>query len=248
VAGKKRTGERWEYLRALGRLVLSLPPWRKWPTVSGYVIAIGGAVAVPMIGLITRHLLPTVAGGLAVLVVLLVAAGTRLERQLHGDSGIQIELKISGQRIQLGVRNGRGKSADFTGTVENIEPAPPNGRPLGWAIPWLSPSGSSQKSIPPHGLSYLSLGHGDITRRKNDEELAGCAAFHVVGESEIPFNYENTDAVMARGRVTVTVRVQRHDPPAAVEADFLVEYPVLDGPFPMYPTITLVGEPRPTRG
>lgn len=44
VAGKKRTGERWEYLRALGRLVLSLPPWRKWPTVSGYVIAI----AVPL--------------------------------------------------------------------------------------------------------------------------------------------------------------------------------------------------------
>ncbi len=70
----------------------------------------------------------------------------------------------------------------------------------------------------------------------------------MAGESEIPFNYENTHAVMARGRVAVTVRVQRHDPPAAVEADFLVEYPVLDGPFPMYPTNTFVGEPRPTRG
>lgn len=117
-----------------------------------------------MIGLITRHLLPTVACGLGVLVVLLVAAGTRLERQLHGDAGIQLEPKVSGQWIQLGVRNGRGKSADFTGTVENIAPAPPNGRPLGWTIPWLSPSGPSQTSIPPHGLSYLSLGHGNITR------------------------------------------------------------------------------------
>ena len=88
MAEQKRTGERWEYLRALGQLVLSLPLWRKWPTVSGYVIAIAGAVAVPVIGLITKHLLLAVAVGFAVLVILLAAAGTRLERQLHGDSGI----------------------------------------------------------------------------------------------------------------------------------------------------------------
>ena len=141
--------------------------------MSGWVIAIGGAVAVPVIGLITRHLLLAVAVGLGVLVVLLLWAGTRLERQLHGDSGIKLEPRMSGQWIEVGVRNVRDKTAVFTGTVENIEAAPPNGRPVGWTIPWMSSSGPSEKRVPPHGLSYLSLGHGDIGR-KNDGGLSGC--------------------------------------------------------------------------
>ena len=51
----------------------------------------------------------------------------------------------------------------------------------------------------------------------------GSVAFQAAGEGEIPFNYENTAECDARVPIRITVKVQRHDPPASTEANFLID-------------------------
>jgi hypothetical protein len=164
TGGRRQPGEFREYLYAAGRLVASAvqPYPRRWrSTVSAYVIAAAGVAVPTVLGLITGAPLLALAVAFAVIAALLFIAGVGIERQLHGDSGIRLEPTLSGQWIQLGVWNARSKTADFTGTVERIEPDPPHGRPPGWEIPWFVGSQSSTGSIAPHDRRYLLLGYGD---------------------------------------------------------------------------------------
>ncbi len=252
AGGRRQPGEFREHLYPAGRLVASaIQPYPRGSrsTVSAYVIAAAGVAVPTVLGLVTGAPLLALAVAFAVIGVLLFVAGVGIERQLHGDSGIRLELKMSGQWIQLGVWNGRSKTADFTGTVESIEPGPPHGRPPGWAVPWFVGAQSSTGSIAPHDRRYLLLGYGEITRRDRDGELAGCIAFQSAGQSEIPFNYENTAEFEARQPITITVKVRRHDPPASSEGEFLIEFPPLGGGrLPAHPTIMPVRKPWSTRG
>jgi len=217
--------------------------------VSAYVIAAAGVVAPAVLGFITGEPLSGLLMFFIVAAVLLFVAGVGVERQFHGDSGIHLEPRMSGQWIQLGVRSGWGKTAEFTAVVESIVPAPPRGRPHGWVIPWSDSPGSSTGSIEPYGRRYLLLGYGEIAKRDKDGELAGCIAFQAAGQGDIAFNYENTSEFEAREPIRVAVKVRRHDPPASTEGEFLIEFPLLDGGgLPAHPVIMPVREPRSTRG
>jgi hypothetical protein len=252
AGGRRQPGEFREYLFAAGRLVASAvqPYPRRWrSTVSAYVIAAAGVAVPTVLGLVTGAPLLALVVAFAVIALLLFVAGVGIERQLHGDSGIWLEPTMSGQWIQLGVWNGLSKTADFTGTVENIEPVPPRGRPPSWEVPWFVGSQSSTGSIAPHDRRYLILGYGEIARRDSDGELAGCIALQSAGQSEVPFNYENTAEFLARKPITITVKVRRHDPPASAEGEFLIEFPSLDGGrLPAHPMIMPVRKPWSTRG
>jgi hypothetical protein len=68
----------------------------------GIMIAVAGAVAGVVIGWVEHSPLLGLVVFLAVAMGLLLWAGTRLERQFHGDSGIRLEPGVSGDRIKLG--------------------------------------------------------------------------------------------------------------------------------------------------
>ena len=91
------------------------------------------------------------------------------------------------------------------------------------------------------------MGHGEISIRAVDGERAGSLAFQVSGEGEIPFNYENTAECDARVPIRITVKVQRHDPPASTEASFLIDLEP-DGSDTARPRIILISELQSTWG
>jgi hypothetical protein len=234
-----------EHRNALGRLLLlALQPYPRRPALTNTIVNLVGLVALPIITWVVGDLLLGAVVFLSVAVLLLLVAGTRIERQLHGDLGIQLDPKVSGQWIKLGVRNGRRKTASFNATVESIEPAPPLRYPPRWAIPWFG-SESRVESIEPRGWRYLRMGHGEISIRAIDGEQAGSVAFQVAGEGEIPFNYENTAECDTRVPIRITVKVQRHDPPASTEARFLIDLEP-DGSDTARPRIMLISEPQST--
>jgi hypothetical protein len=236
-----------EHRNALGRLLLlALRPYPRRPALTNTFVNLIGLVALPIITWVVGNLLLGAVVFLSVAVLLLLIAGTRIERQLHGDLGIQLDPKVSGQWIELGVRNGRRKTASFNATVESIEPAPPLRYPPRWAIPWFG-SESRVESIEPRGWRYLRVGHGEISIRAADGERAGSVAFQATGEGEIPFNYENTAECDARVPIRITVKVQRHDPPASTEARFLIDLEP-DGSDTARPRIMLITEPQSTWG
>ena len=238
----------WEYGSALGRLILlALQPYPQRAVVSAFVIAIAGAAAPITLGFVIGKPWLAAVVFLSVAVALLMVAGTRIERELHGDSGISLTPETAGQWMRLRVGNERGRTAEFTATVERVHPVPPGGRSVGWVIPWGSPSGPSSERIEPYGARYLNLGAGEIARRAVDRELAGSIAFDQVAGGNIPFNYENTAELEAREPISITVKVQRHDPPATIEADYLIEFPSDLTP-PVHPILMPVGESRTTRG
>jgi hypothetical protein len=236
-----------EYRNALGRLLLlALQPYPRRPALTNAVVNLVGLVALPIITWLVGDLLLGAIAFLSVAGLLLLIAGTRVERQLRGDLGIQLDPKVSGHWIELGVRNGRRKTASFNATVESIEPAPPLRYPPRWAIPWFG-SESRVENIEPRGWRYLRLGHGEISIRAADGERAGSVAFQAAGEGEIPFNYENTAECDARVPIRITVKVQRHDPPASTEARFQIDLEP-DGSDTTRPRIMLTGEPQSTWG
>jgi hypothetical protein len=236
-----------EHRNALGRLLLlALQPYPRRPALTSTIVNLVGLVALPIITWFVGDLLLGAVVFLSVAVLLLVIAGTRVERRLHGDLGIQLDPKVSRQWIELGVRNGPPKTASFNATVESIEPAPQLRYPPRWAITW-SGSDSRVESIEPRGWRYLRLGHGEISIRARDGERAGSVAFQAAGEGEIPFNYENTAQCDARVPIRLTVKVQRHDPPASTEARFLIDLEP-DGSDTARPRIMLVSEPKSTWG
>lgn len=96
--------------------------------------AIAGAVVVSVIGLITHHVLLTAVVVLAVFVLLLGHAGTRLERELHGDPGIGLLPGPPAELIRPRAEKRYLKTAEFTVTVETVRPDPPqDGLPAGRA-------------------------------------------------------------------------------------------------------------------
>ena len=246
--GARQPGEVREHLDAFGRLVvLAAKPYPSRPALNATVLAAALAAVPAGIGWIAGNLLVGLVVLLSAAVLLLLIAGTRIERQFHGDSGIRLEPRMANQWIRLEVWNDRSKTAEFTGTVESVVPVPPPGPP-GWVIPWYVSSGQSIQTIEPHGMRHLVLGHGEITRRDRGQELAGSIAFLSAGHAEIPFNYENASQFDVRKSIRITVKVRRHDPPASIEQEFLIEFPGLDGGLPLHPTIIPDGEPRSTRG
>jgi hypothetical protein len=139
-----------EHRNALGRLLLlALQPYPRRPALTNTIVNLVGLVALPIITWVVGDLLLGAVVFLSVAVLLLLIAGTRVERQLHGDLGIQLDPKVSGHWIELGVRNGRRKTASFNATVESIEPAPPLRYPPRWAVPWFGcdPPASTEASF-----------------------------------------------------------------------------------------------------
>jgi hypothetical protein len=232
-----------EHLKATRRLVfLALRPWPEWQHMSDTMIAFAGVVAPTVVGLVVKHLLLGVVVSLSVAVFLLLIAGTRVERQLRGDWGIQLEPQVQGFWIEVGVKNDSSKAADFEGTVEAIEPPPdPRYRPS-WIIPWATSAGTSQ-TIDQGSTRYLRLGQGELTRRASDGELAGSVVFDTVGSGSVPFNYENTAECDDREPINITVQISRLDPRTSIVRKYKVSLEYDDKADRAYPKIECIGLP-----
>src|SRR5215469_3474467 len=164
----RRPTEWREQLRAAGRFtLLALQPWPlRWSRMADFMIAIAGAAAAVIIGFVEQSPLLGTVVFLAVGTALLLFAGTRVDRELHGDPGIQLKPRIVGELIELGVTNGSGKPADFGGSVEAVEPLPDK-YPPSWPIPWAT-STEERQTIDPLSTRYLRLGQGELSRRSVD--------------------------------------------------------------------------------
>ena len=204
------------------------------------MIALAGVVAPIVVGLLVKHLLLGAIVSLSVAVLLLLIAGTRVERQLRGDWGIHLEPRVTGFWIDLGVKNDSSKAADFEGSVEAIEPLPdPRYRPS-WIIPWATSAGTSQ-TIDQRATRYLRLGRGELTRRASDGVLAGSIGFNTVGPGEVPFNYEKTAESDDPAPINITVQVSRLNPRASIVRKYEVSLEYDEKADVAYPKIECVG-------
>ena len=185
------------------------------------MIAVAGVVAPTLLGLVVSHPLLGLVVSLSVAVLLLLIAGTHIERQLHGDSGIELEPRVRGQWIELSVTNNSGKIADLGATVEAVEPLPAPQHIPSWIIPWVT-CAQARQTIDPRNTHYLRLRYGELSRRASDGELAGSVVFDGVGTGGVPFNYENTAECRERVPIKITVRVYRVSPRTSIERRFEV--------------------------
>ncbi|MGH3159092.1 MAG: hypothetical protein ACRDNF_21325 [Streptosporangiaceae bacterium] len=117
--GAQQPTEWREHRRALWRFILlALQPWPlRWLRVADFMIAIVGAVAAAIIGFFVHSPLVGAVVFLAVIAILLLIAGMRVERELRGDSGIRLADVRDGEWTKLAVTNDSGKRAQLRPSI-----------------------------------------------------------------------------------------------------------------------------------
>jgi hypothetical protein len=103
-----------EHRNALGRLLLhALQPYPRRPALTNTIVNLVGLVALPIITWVIGNLLLGAVVFLSVAVLLLLIAGTRIERQLHGDLGIPARPKSLGAVDRAGCPERPSQDSQF---------------------------------------------------------------------------------------------------------------------------------------
>jgi hypothetical protein len=160
-------------------------------------IAIAGVVAPIVIGFAADSPLLGATVFLAVTAALLLWAGTRVDSELHGDSGIRLIPETDGLRFRLGVTNDSGQWAKFRADVIAVTPKPQRPAELPWPIPWADTPEREQK-IGPRQTQYLHL--AAIPRRGQITPA--------LPSGRITFPAAEDKSIVFRGDVYITVTVQ----------------------------------------
>jgi hypothetical protein len=180
------------------------------------MIAAVGVVAPTIGGWVASHLLLGLTISLSVAVLLLLWAGTRVERELRGDFGIRLKDVFDRPWNKLAVTNDSGKWAKFRADVTAIDPPPAAPQASTWAIAW-SETRDREEAIEPRGTQYLCLCRGDVILRSGGN--TGSTTFKTV-TGEIVYQYRNAQA--ARSPIVVSVRVSRLGSHAKIEKTFKI--------------------------